>query len=71
MGKTGRVTIRRKVIMQIGLNDSEREILHRLVKEHCTTLSHEIHKTDTREFRQRLEAEDAVCRGLLEKLGAA
>lgn len=57
--------------MQITLNDHERALLSRLVQEHCGTLSHEIHKTDTRGFKQQLEAEDAVCRGLLEKLRGA
>lgn len=54
--------------MDIALNDREREVLHRLIQDHCGSLSHEIHKTDRREFRQQLEQEEAVCRALLDKL---
>lgn len=57
--------------MHITLSEEERGLLHRLLEAHRVGLSHEIHKTDTREFRQRLLAEEELTRGLLAKLGAA
>lgn len=56
--------------MQIEIDDRELEILCALLEEHCTTLSHEIHKTDTREFKDRLKEEESTSSGLLAKLRA-
>lgn len=54
--------------MQIDISDREFDILCSLLEEHCTTLSHEIHKTDTREFKDHLKAEESTSVGLLAKL---
>lgn len=50
------------------LEEKERQFLIRLLERHALELSHEIHKAATRDFKKRLQDEEALTRALIEKL---
>jgi len=54
--------------MNLTLDEEERDILYRLVEAHRLGLSHEIHRTDTRAFKEQLRAEEEILNRVLAKL---
>jgi len=53
------------------LDDNERALLLEFLEPHLKELSHEIHKTDSREYREGLQARIAMLKQLLTRLREA
>ncbi|MCX8072156.1 MAG: hypothetical protein N3C12_06880 [Candidatus Binatia bacterium] len=56
--------------MQLAVDEADVRLLLSVLEAHALTLSHEIHKTATREFRKRLEEEEERTKALIERLRA-
>lgn len=56
-------------MVHIDLSEEECAVLRDLLAVRTQELGHEIHHTDSREFRARLRHQDAVLRALLARLG--
>lgn len=54
--------------MMLELSDKERDLLVQLLSTHAREMLIETRHTSTREFRERLKAEQAMVESLLEKL---
>lgn len=54
--------------MQLEVDEADVQLLQSVLQNHAVTLSHEIHKAATREFRKKLEEEEARTKALLERL---
>jgi hypothetical protein len=57
--------------MRLDLTDAEREFLQDLLEASQTSMLHEIHHTDSHQYRQLLERRLALLEGLLERVGSA
>jgi len=55
----------------IELNEREKILLEETLSERLKMLHEQIHKSETRAFRDMLKAEQTVLSGLIEKLGSA
>jgi predicted RNA methylase len=56
--------------MQLEVDEADVQLLQSLLQSHAVTLSHEIHKAATREFRKKLEEEESRTKALLNRLRA-
>ncbi|MCX6900821.1 MAG: hypothetical protein NT105_19255 [Verrucomicrobia bacterium] len=56
--------------MMLELSDKERDLLVQLLSTHAREMLIETRHTSTREFRERLKAEQATVESLLENLNA-
>ncbi len=57
--------------MQIELSDVETEFLQRTLTHELGELRMEIRATDSRKFKERLEQDQVLLKGLLVRLGAS
>jgi len=56
-------------MFHIELSDEEYELLHDMLTTRVHDLQHEIHHTDQREFRARLERQLALLQRFLDQVG--
>ncbi|GBD26912.1 hypothetical protein HRbin30_02255 [bacterium HR30] len=54
--------------MQLTVDEADVRLLLSVLQAHATTLSHEIHKAATREFRKKLEEEEERTKALIQQL---
>ncbi len=54
--------------MQLTLDEADVRLLLSVLQAHAVTLSHEIHKAATREFRRQLEQEEERTKALIQRL---
>jgi hypothetical protein len=57
--------------MQLDLNDIELEYLQRTLTSTLSELRGEIEATETRDFREQLQRDEDLLRGILARLGMA
>ena len=65
----GAVCAERQPDMQVTLTDSEMQYMGRVLQRVLGELRFEIASTDTAEFRERLQADERILRGIMERLG--
>ena len=57
--------------MELQLLDAERDLLSRILDREFNNLRTEVHHTKTPEFRDQLRTEEALLKGLIDKLQPA
>jgi len=58
-------------MLHVDLADDECTVLRHLIELKLRDLQHEIHHTDSREFKAELRRQEELIRRLLERLGTA
>jgi hypothetical protein len=56
-------------MVHLDLSEEEGAVLREMLALRSQDLKHEIHHTDSRDFRVRLHRQEDLVRGLLERLG--